>query len=80
MSRLTGQGLTVRRGGRAILDGVSLDLSGPAFVAVVGANGAGKSTLLAVLAGLMAPDAGQVELDGAPLARIGSRALALTRT
>lgn len=79
MSRLVGQGLTVRRGGRAILDGVSLDLAGGAFVAVVGANGAGKSTLLSVLAGLLAPDAGGVELDGTPLSRIRPRDLARRR-
>ena len=79
MSRLAATGLTVRRGGRAILDGVSCDLAGGAFVAVVGANGAGKSTLLAVLAGLLQADAGQVAVDGAPLASLDRRDLARRR-
>jgi ABC-type multidrug transport system fused ATPase/permease subunit len=37
------------------------------MLAVVGPTGAGKSTLLLVLAGLRAPDAGRVLLDGAPV-------------
>jgi simple sugar transport system ATP-binding protein len=35
--------------------------------AVVGENGAGKTTLLRVAAGLVAPDAGETRIDGAPL-------------
>src|SRR5690606_2407722 len=35
-------------------------------VAVLGPNGAGKSTLLSVLAGLLRPSAGRIELDGTP--------------
>jgi len=36
-------------------------------IAITGANGAGKSNLLNVIAGLVAPDAGQVCIDGAPI-------------
>jgi len=79
VSRLAAQALGVRRSGRAILDAVSFDLEDGAFVALVGANGAGKSTLLSVLAGLMKPDAGEVRIDGAPLAGIGRRELAQRR-
>lgn len=79
MTRLAGKALTVRRGGRAILGEVSFAVEGGAFVALVGANGAGKSTLLSVLAGLIAPDVGEVALDGAPLSTIDRRELARRR-
>lgn len=71
--------LTVRRGGRTILDDVSLTLAPGSFVALIGANGAGKSTLLAVLAGLLAPDAGSVRLGGHGVAGMDRRVLARRR-
>ena len=54
-------------GGRRVVDGLSLDLRPGEWTAVVGPNGAGTSTLLQLLAGLRAPDAGQVQLAGRPL-------------
>lgn len=44
--------LTVLRGGRLLLDGVSLDLTGEGVTIVLGPNGAGKSTLLKTLHGM----------------------------
>jgi iron complex transport system ATP-binding protein len=79
MTRLTAERLTVRRGGRAIVDEVSFEIEGGAFVALVGPNGAGKSTLLSALAGLLSPDEGAVALDGTPLARLDRRELARRR-
>ncbi|MEW2305628.1 ABC transporter ATP-binding protein [Streptomyces sp. NPDC006655] len=65
--RLEFRGVTARRGGRAVLDGVDLNVPGGTVLAVVGRSGTGKS-LLAELAGrLTDPDAGQVLLDGVPL-------------
>ena len=46
------------------LDDVSLELRRGERVCVIGANGSGKSTLASVVAGLLAPDAGTVELAG----------------
>ncbi|GAB2758388.1 ATP-binding cassette domain-containing protein [Streptomyces bullii] len=61
------RGVTARRGGRTVLDGVDLVVPGGTTLAVVGRSGAGKS-LLAALAGRLAdPDAGEVLLDGVPL-------------
>jgi len=79
VSRLAAHKITVRRDGRDIVGDVSFELAGGGFVALVGANGAGKSTLLSVLAGLLKPDAGEVTLDGAPLAGIDRRDLARRR-
>jgi len=79
MTRLAAEHITVRRGGRAILDDVSFEAASGGFVALVGANGAGKSTLLSVLAGLIRPDAGRAVLDGAPVGRMDRRELARRR-
>ena len=43
--------LQVVRGGRALLDGISLDVQSGELVIVVGPNGAGKSTLVGALFG-----------------------------
>lgn len=79
MTELTATGIAVRRGGRDILREVSVSARGGEFVAVIGPNGGGKSTLLATLAGLIRPDGGEVRLDGAPLAGIAARTLAVRR-
>ncbi|MHC3467184.1 ABC transporter ATP-binding protein [Streptomyces sp. 7R007] len=65
--RLELRGVTARRGGHTVLDGVDLVVPGGTALAVVGRSGAGKS-LLAALAGRLAdPEAGEVLLDGVPL-------------
>ena len=78
MSLFTRQ-LVVRRGGKALLLGVDLDVSSGERVALVGPNGAGKSTLIRCLAGSWKPDEGEVVLDGRPLAQWTPRALARRR-
>jgi ATP-binding cassette subfamily F protein 3 len=51
-------GLTVRLGGRTILDGATAALPPRSRVGLIGRNGAGKSTLVRVVAGLLDPDEG----------------------
>jgi nitrate/nitrite transport system ATP-binding protein len=50
-----------------VLRDVDLALAEGEFVAIVGFSGSGKSTLVSLLAGLLAPDRGVVEQDGAPI-------------
>jgi ATP-binding cassette subfamily F protein 3 len=61
--------ITVRLGGRSILDGASASLPPKSRVGLVGRNGAGKSTLVRVIAGMLEPDAGAAEMPTG--ARIG---------
>lgn len=63
------RGLHRDYGERAVLRDVSLDLAAGATLAVVGPNGAGKSTLLRILATLLRPTSGEVEVLGAELPR-----------
>jgi len=57
---------------RALVD-VDLDIHAREVVAIVGDIGAGKSTLARVMSGALAPDAGHVEIDGAPVSLTSTR-------
>jgi branched-chain amino acid transport system ATP-binding protein len=51
------------------LKGVNLKVAAGEIVALIGANGAGKTTLLKSIAGLLAPDAGEILFQGVPVQR-----------
>lgn len=72
-ARLSGTGLRVVHGDRAVLDDVAIAVRAGETVAVTGATGSGKTSLLRVLARLKAPDAGAVTLDGVALDRLRHR-------
>ncbi|WP_028216756.1 ATP-binding cassette domain-containing protein [Paraburkholderia oxyphila] len=64
------RGVGKRYGERVVLDGFDLSIERGSFVAIVGRSGCGKSTLLRLVAGLEAPDAGELtrrDERGAPL-------------
>lgn len=68
-------GVVAGYGTRDVLHGIDLTI-GPGLCALVGPNGAGKSTLVRALAGLLAPRAGRVELDGTDLRTLSRGAIA----
>jgi putative ABC transport system ATP-binding protein len=55
------------------VDGVSMTIEPGELVVLCGPSGSGKSTLLLLIAGLLAPDAGQVLFGGRDIARFSSR-------
>lgn len=57
-------GLRLARGGRTVLDGLSLTIAAGEVYALLGGNGAGKSTTLSALLGFLEPDAGTVQVCG----------------
>jgi sulfate transport system ATP-binding protein len=61
---ITLRGVSKRFGAFAAVDDVDLDIPRGALMALVGPSGCGKTTLLRIIAGLEAPDAGQVLFDG----------------
>ncbi len=74
-------GITVRLGGRTILDGASASLPPGSRVGLIGRNGAGKSTLVRVIAGMLEPDDGTADMPrGARLGYIAQEAPSGTAT
>jgi ABC-type sugar transport system ATPase subunit len=65
--RLELRGVGKRFGAVTALDGVDLVANGGEIHALTGANGAGKSTLMNLLAGVYAPSAGDILIDGRPV-------------
>jgi putative ABC transport system ATP-binding protein len=75
MTVITCRGVTRRYVGRGIepvvaVDAVDLEIDTGSFVAVEGPSGSGKTTLLGLLAGLEAPDAGEITVLGHDLSRL----------
>ncbi len=66
------EGLSIGRGARALMSGVSFELRTGELTAIIGENGIGKSTWLKTLAGLLPPLEGDVFVDEQPLTRMSA--------
>lgn len=60
---LVAEKLVLNRGGRTVIDGLSLRLGEGEALLLTGANGAGKTTLLRALAGFLAPASGKIRIE-----------------
>jgi len=76
-SGLAAAAVSVRAGVRELVRELSAQFAPGEVVAILGRNGAGKTLTLHTLAGLRAPAAGTVSLDGTAIARLQRRAVAL---
>ena len=62
--KLSVENVTCVRGGRTVFESLSFQIAAGESLLLTGPNGAGKSSLLRLLAGLVAPAAGTLELAG----------------
>jgi len=74
--RLEAQALSAGYGGRVVLQDLDLAIAPGQITAIVGANACGKSTLLKALSRLIAPQRGDVLLDGRAIHKLPTRELA----
>ncbi len=75
-SLLAAEGVGFRHGATPVFSDVSVALAPGELVGLIGPNGAGKTTLVRLLAGVVAPHAGRVLLDGEPIGRLSRNARA----
>ena len=67
MDKLTANHISVSYDGVKIIEDISIELHNGEIVCLLGVSGAGKTTLFNVISGLLKPDTGKVELDGADI-------------
>ena len=68
LSALELRGITVERGGRAVVKDVTIPVPAGEVTALLGPNGAGKSSLVLAVGGVLRPRPGSVSMDGTELA------------
>ena len=69
------RGLTTKLGGRAVFDGLDLDIARGKITAIMGPSGTGKTTLLKHITGQMRADAGELLVDGHDVASMSRAGL-----
>jgi len=62
-----------RFGAKVVLDGVNLDIMPGESVVIIGGSGSGKSVTLKCILGLLAPDSGEIAIDGESVVGISDR-------
>jgi heme exporter protein A len=72
--QLVADNIACVRGGREVFAGLNFSVGSGEALLVTGRNGAGKSSLLRVIAGLVRPSGGRLDLDGGTDASIGEQA------
>jgi phospholipid/cholesterol/gamma-HCH transport system ATP-binding protein len=73
------RGLAKSFGANRVLRGLDLDVADGSSVVVIGGSGTGKSVLLKCILGLMAPDAGSIQIDGEEVVGANGKKLAALR-
>ena len=68
------RGLRKAFGAKQVLDGVDFDLMPGTSMVVIGGSGSGKSVLIKCILGLIEPDSGSIEIDGADILRASPEA------
>ncbi|MBQ8125477.1 MAG: ATP-binding cassette domain-containing protein, partial [Kiritimatiellae bacterium] len=79
MDALKATGVCRRYGAQEVLKDFALTLGAGGFEALMGPSGSGKSTFLHLAAGLLAADAGVIEIDGTDVTRLSDAAAARFR-
>jgi len=69
---LTLEGLTLRYGDTVAVEGLDLAIGKGELVALLGPSGCGKTTTMRAIAGLLAPSAGAIRLDGTDITRVAA--------
>src|SRR5919106_3819147 len=67
------RGVTKAFGPKKVLQGIDLDVAKGESMVVIGGSGTGKSVLLKCILGILQPDRGSIEIDGAEVTRMSRR-------
>ena len=74
------KGFLAATGSVPVLQDVTFAIVAGQKISLMGKSGSGKSTILALIAGLLRPDSGRIDLDGVSLATLGDAAMARLRS
>ncbi|HET9862180.1 MAG TPA: ABC transporter ATP-binding protein [Steroidobacteraceae bacterium] len=73
------KGFATERGRLEVIEDLDFKVGDGEFVAIVGPSGCGKTTLMNIISGFLAPDSGQVLVDGNPRTKPNSKGVLITQ-